>query len=129
MAQHFTKDRELLRIVFLRNPEIDVTPWVTGSRLTLGTFRLLGQVQGRDGVVRQALSRSKTTMKPFSPLDATSSWNYDGMVFDPLIRPNREILIYTPRLGLEIPHFLAIMIFCSMGLSAILYARKGRSWK
>ena len=49
-------DREIYsRIVFLRNPEIDVTPWVTRVEVNLGNVSSVGTgSSGGDGVVRQA---------------------------------------------------------------------------
>ena len=96
-------DREIYsRIVFLRNPEIDVTPWVTRVEVNLGNVSSVGTgSSGGDGVVRQAfITIQNDNENRFSPLDATSDWNYDGMVFDPLIRPNREVLIYTAAVGI-----------------------------
>lgn len=98
-----TEDREIhSRIVFLRNPEIDVTPWVTRVEVNLGNVSSVGTgSSGGDGVVRQAfVTIQNDNANRFSPLDATSEWNYDGLVFDPLIRPDREMLIYTAEVSI-----------------------------
>jgi parallel beta-helix repeat protein len=91
------EDREIhSRIVFLRNPEVDVTPWVTRAEVNLGNVSSVGTgASGGDGVVRQAfITLQQDNDNRFSPLDAGSSWNYDGMTFDPLLKPNREVKIY-----------------------------------
>lgn len=76
--------------------EIDVADFVTRVEVNLGNVSSVGTgSSGGDGVVRQAfLSIQNDANNRFSPLDATSSWNYDGMTFDPLLKPNRELKIW-----------------------------------
>lgn len=75
--------------------DIDIAPYVTRIEVNLGNVSSLGTgASGGDGVVRQAfITIQNDNVNRFSPLDANSSWNYDGMTFDPLLKPNREIKI------------------------------------
>lgn len=86
------------RVLFLRGAsEIDLAAFTSRVEVNLGNVSAVGTgSSGGDGVVRQAVvTILQDENNRFSPLDATSPWNYDGMTFDPLLKPNREIKIWT----------------------------------
>lgn len=96
-------DRQIFTQVILTrgNDDIDIAPYVSRIEINLGNVSSLGTgASGGDGVVRQAtLTIQNDNDNRFSPLDVTSPWNYDGMTFDPLLKPNREIRIYVAALA------------------------------
>ena len=91
-------NREIYSQVLLTRggTEIDAAEFVTRIEVNLGNVSSVGTgASGGDGVVRQAyLVFQNDNDNRFSPLDASSIWNYDGQTFDPLLKPNRELKVF-----------------------------------
>jgi hypothetical protein len=64
------------------NDDIDIAPYVSRIEINRGNVFSLGTgASGGDGVVQQAtLMIQNDNDNRFSPLDASSPWNYDGMI-------------------------------------------------